>query len=124
MGRALRSVPGLTARQCHRRNLDDVLMAMTIPGLALLIIVVAFAEVGFRKLTGRSALPWMRAEDGRGAAAIGMEQFDAVFSSGKKLEFEQRQSVLMHRENPGDGTDGVDVDLTKGTVRLPRNSES
>lgn len=92
---------------------------MTIPGLALLIIAVAFADVAYRKVTGRTALPWMRGSDeDRKAAAIGMEQFDAVFSSGKRLEMEQKQSVLMHRENPGDGDEGVDVDLTAGKAKL------
>ncbi|MGV9680783.1 DUF6191 domain-containing protein [Nocardia sp. NPDC003482] len=98
-----------------------MLVAMTLPGLALLLIAVAFAEVMFRRFTGRTALPWMRDQDGRGAAAIGFEQFDAVFDSGKRYEFEERQSVLMHRESPGDGdSGGVDVDLGAGKVRLRR----
>lgn len=93
-------------------------MAMTIPGLALLIIAVAFAEVAYRKLTGRTALPWMRHIEGeRSAAAIGFEGLDAVFGSGKQHEFEQRHSVLMHRENPGDGDD-FDLDLDGGTLKL------
>ncbi|MFD7841864.1 DUF6191 domain-containing protein [Nocardia sp. NPDC059764] len=95
-----------------------MLVALTIPGLALLIIAVAFADVAYRKLTGRTALPWMRNEEGRGAAAIGLEQFDAAFSSGKRLEMEQRQSVLMHRENPGDGDEGPEIDLTAGKATL------
>ncbi|WP_369638158.1 DUF6191 domain-containing protein [Nocardia sp. JMUB6875] len=97
-----------------------MIVAMTIPGLALLIIAVAFADVAYRKVTGRTALPWMRGDEDRKAAAIGLEQFDAVFSSGKRLEMEQRQSVLMHRENPGDGDEGVDVDLTAGKAKLRR----
>ncbi|UFS96444.1 DUF6191 domain-containing protein [Nocardia huaxiensis] len=97
-------------------------MAMTIPGLAMLIIAVAFADVAYRKLTGRSALPWMRGgEQQRKAAAIGFEEFDALFGSGKRVEFEQRQSVLMHRENPGDGQDGFEVDLTGGTATLRKS---
>ncbi|WP_330185451.1 DUF6191 domain-containing protein [Nocardia sp. NBC_01503] len=96
-------------------------MAMTIPGLALLIIVVAFAEVAYRKVSGRAGLPWMRdpaESEGRSAAAVGFETFGSVFDPGKKLEFEQRQSVLMHRENPGDGDEGVNVDLTAGKVKI------
>ncbi|WP_460725597.1 DUF6191 domain-containing protein [Nocardia heshunensis] len=96
-----------------------MIVAMTIPGLAILIIVVSFADVAYRKATGRTALPWMRTDgDDRKAAAVGMEQFDAVFNSGRQHEIEQRHSVLMHRENPGDGDDGVDVDLTAGKVVL------
>ncbi|MFE4460257.1 DUF6191 domain-containing protein [Nocardia tengchongensis] len=47
-----------------------------------------------------------------------MEQFDAAFSSGKRLEMEQRQSVLMHRENPGDGDEGPEIDLAAGKAKL------
>lgn len=92
---------------------------MTIPGLAVLIMVVAFAEVTYRKVTGRTGLPWMRNDDGdRRAAAIGFEEFDAIFAAGKRAEFEQRQSTLMHKDNPGDGADGFDVDLTAGKIHL------
>ncbi len=92
---------------------------MTIPGLALLIIGVAFAEVAYRRMTGRAALPWMRDQDGNGAAAIGFEQFAALFNSAERHKFEERQSVLMHRESPGDGAPGrVDIDLSSGTARL------
>ncbi|WP_019930057.1 DUF6191 domain-containing protein [Nocardia sp. BMG111209] len=92
---------------------------MTIPGLALLIIAVSCAEIAYRKVTGRAALPWMREQGGRDASAIGFEQFDAMFNSGKRYEFEQRQAVLMHRENPGDGTPGgPEIDLRAGRVRL------
>ncbi|MFE3103722.1 DUF6191 domain-containing protein [Nocardia tengchongensis] len=95
-----------------------MIVALTIPGLALLIIAVACADVAYRKLTGRTALPWMRNDEDRNAAAIGLEQFDAAFSSGKRLEMEQRQSVLMHRENPGDGDEGPEIDLAAGKVKL------
>ncbi len=95
---------------------------MTLPGLALLIIAVAFAEVGYRKMTGRTALPWMRESAGPSAAGIGFEQFDALFDAGKRHEFEERQTVLMHRENPGDGTPGdTEIDLSAGRARLPRS---
>ncbi|MBL1079977.1 hypothetical protein JK358_36830 [Nocardia sp. 2] len=97
-------------------------MAFTIPGLALLITAVAFADVAYRKATGRSCLPWMRGDDEpRSAAGIGFEQFDALFNSGKRAEFEQRQSVLMHRENPGDGDKDFAVDLSTGKAVLRKD---
>ncbi|MEC3954546.1 DUF6191 domain-containing protein [Nocardia sp. CDC153] len=74
--------------------------------------------MAYRRATGRTALPWMRNEENRKAAAIGLEQFDAAFNSAKRHEMEQRHSVLMHRENPGDGDEGVDVDLTAGKATL------
>jgi hypothetical protein len=92
---------------------------MTIPGLALLIIAVSCAEIAYRKVTGRAALPWMRDPDGRSASVIGFEQFDAMFNAAKRHEFEERQAVLMHRDDPGDGAPGgMDVDLSRGRVRL------
>ncbi|AHH20446.1 hypothetical protein NONO_c56660 [Nocardia nova SH22a] len=95
---------------------------MTLPGLALLIIAVAFADIAYRKATGRTALPWMRDVAGPRAAAIGFEQFDAVFDNGKRYEFDERRTVLMHRENPGDGSPGgPDVDLASGRVRMRRS---
>ncbi|MFI9509943.1 DUF6191 domain-containing protein [Nocardia sp. NPDC052566] len=92
---------------------------MTIPGLALLIMALAFVEVAWRKTTGKNLVPWMRGGDGRPVSAVGFEQFDAVFAAGKQHEFEQVQSTLMYRENPGDGAPGgLDVDLASGRVTL------
>ncbi len=94
---------------------------MTIPGLAVLIVVLAGAEVMYRKVTGRAALPWMRDDTRQGVGAIGFEQFDAAFNAARRYEFEERQTVLMHRENPGDGTPGdSEVDLDFGRIRLRR----
>ncbi|MBF6081112.1 hypothetical protein IU485_07030 [Nocardia cyriacigeorgica] len=100
-----------------------MLMAMTIPGLALLIIAVAFADVMYRRITGRTALPWMRGDDdGRSAGAIGLEQFDAVFAAGRQHQFEQQQTVLMYRDEAGDGTPGdVGVDLRSGKATLRKD---
>jgi hypothetical protein len=96
-----------------------VILAMTIPGLAILIVAVACADVAYRRVTGHTALPWMRIEGDRAAAAIGFEQFDAIFGSGKRVELEQRQAVLMHRASPGDGAPGgIEVDLSAGRATL------
>ncbi|WP_280441766.1 hypothetical protein [Nocardia brasiliensis] len=61
---------------------------MTIPGWALLLIALAFAVVLWRK----ALVPWMR-DSGRAVAAVGFEQFDAVFVAGKQHEFEQVRST-------------------------------
>ncbi|WP_245718064.1 DUF6191 domain-containing protein [Nocardia miyunensis] len=98
-----------------------MLFAMTIPGLVVLITVISCGDVLYRRLTGRTALPWMRGSGGPGAAAIGLEQLDAVFGAGKQVEFEQRRVVLMHRENPGDAVPGgLGVDLSTGRVTFRR----
>lgn len=101
-----------------------MLVAMTIPGLAIALIVFAFAETTWRKLTGKTLVPWMRG-DGRPVSAVGLEQFDALFVAGRHQEFDQVQSTLMYRENPGDGAPGgVDLDLQSGRATLAGGSVS
>lgn len=113
--------PSLTCGSVLVGILALVLFAMTIPGLVVLITAVACGDVLYRRLTGRTALPWMRGSGGPGAAAIGLEELDAVFGVGKRIEFQQRQVVLMHRENPGDGAPGgLGVDLGTGRVTFRR----
>lgn len=96
-----------------------LLVAMTIPGLAVLLILFAFAEVAWNKLTGSRALTWTRKRSGRPVAAAGFEEVTAVFQGGKHHEFEQRLTTLMHREDKSDGAPPRDeVDLAHGSARL------
>ncbi|MGY2011126.1 DUF6191 domain-containing protein [Nocardia gipuzkoensis] len=96
-----------------------LLVAMTIPGLAVLLILFAFAEVVWNRLTGSRVLPWTRKRSGRPVAATGFEEVTAVFQGGKQHEFEQRRTTLMHREDASDGAPPRDeVDLTAGSARL------
>ncbi|WP_280239797.1 DUF6191 domain-containing protein [Nocardia abscessus] len=96
-----------------------LLAAMTIPGLAVLLILFAFAEVVWNKLTGSRVLPWTRKRSGRPVAAAGFEEVTAVFQGSKQHEFEQRRTALMHREDASDGAPPRDeVDLTTGSARL------
>ncbi|MGW4719823.1 DUF6191 domain-containing protein [Nocardia sp. NPDC004260] len=96
-----------------------LLVAMTIPGLAVLLILLAFAEVAWNELTGGRALPWTRNRSGLPVAAAGFEDVTAVFQGGKHHEFEQRMTTLMHREDASDGAPPRDeVDLGAGSARL------
>ncbi|MGI5220340.1 DUF6191 domain-containing protein [Nocardia sp. CA-290969] len=96
-----------------------LLVAMTIPGLALLLIALAGAEVFWNKLTGSRALPWTRTGSGAPIAAAGFEEVTAAFQGSKHLEFEQRMTSLMHRETPSDGAPPRDeIDLDSGVARL------
>ncbi|MBF6299932.1 DUF6191 domain-containing protein [Nocardia amamiensis] len=97
------------------------LVAMTIPGLSLLLIALAFAEVAWNKLTGSRVLPWTRKRSGRPVSAVGFEEVTALFQGAKHYEFEQRMTTLMHREDKSDGAPPRDeVDLTSGSARLVR----
>lgn len=42
-----------------------VLWAMTLPGLVCLLVLLAFAETLWNRLTGGRMLPWTRARGGR-----------------------------------------------------------
>lgn len=98
------------------------LWAMTIPGLVCLLVLVAFAETLWNRVTGGRMLPWTRRRGGRTVAATGFEEVTAVFQGGKHDEFEQRQTALMHREETGDGAPsrvGVDIAANRATVRRP-----
>ncbi|WP_216909246.1 DUF6191 domain-containing protein [Nocardia noduli] len=100
-----------------------LLVAMTIPGLACLLIALAFAEVLWNRLTGSRVLPWSR-RAGRPVAAAGFEEVTALFQGSKHHEFEQRQTALMHREDLSDGAPPRDeIDLGVGAARLLRRSE-
>ncbi|GAB2647760.1 DUF6191 domain-containing protein [Prescottella soli] len=101
-----------------------LLWAMTLPGLACLLVVLAFVEVAWNRATGRGLLPWFRHRKSRSVAATGFEEVAALFQGSKHHEFEQRQTELMHRE---DGTDGapprIRVDLESGSVRVRRSDD-
>ncbi|MET7773702.1 DUF6191 domain-containing protein [Nocardia sp. NPDC005366] len=100
-----------------------VLVAMTIPGLACLLVALAFAEVLWNRVTGGRFLPWSKRTD-RPVAAAGFEQVTALFQGAKHHEFEQRQTTLMHREDPSDGAPPRDeIDLGAGGARLVRRAE-
>ncbi|WP_406273558.1 DUF6191 domain-containing protein [Nocardia sp. NBC_00881] len=98
------------------------LVGMTIPGLAILLIVFAFAEVAWNKLMGSRILPWTRKRASRPVAAAGFEEVSAAFQGSKQHEFEQRMTTLMHKEDKADGAPPRDeVDLTSGSARLVRH---
>ncbi|WP_328411624.1 DUF6191 domain-containing protein [Nocardia sp. NBC_00403] len=101
-----------------------LLVAMTIPGLAILLMMLAAAEVLWSRLTGSRILPWFADRPGRPVAAAGFEEVAAAFQGSKRHEFEQRQTVLMHKEDKSDGAPPRDeIDLSAGSARLVRHRE-
>ncbi|TQM26127.1 DUF6191 domain-containing protein [Nocardia bhagyanarayanae] len=99
------------------------LVAMTIPGLAVLLVALAFIEVLWNRLTGSRLLPWTKRRTGHPLAATGFEEVTAFFQGSKHYEFEQRQTTLMHRETKSDGAPPRDeVDLSTGAARLVRRA--
>ncbi|MEU7029373.1 DUF6191 domain-containing protein [Streptomyces sp. NPDC046275] len=88
---------------------------VTLPGLVILLTVIAFAD-HFLRMTGRGRR--------RGqVSATGFEQLHATFSQGKQHELKERQSSLVLRDDEEDGAPPhrSTVDLTGGraVIRLP-----
>lgn len=81
---------------------------VTLPGLVILLTVVAFADQILRA-TGRG-------RRGGQVSSTGFEQLHATFSQGKQNELKERQSALVLRDDEEDGAPPhrSTVDLTGG----------
>ncbi|MGW4203532.1 DUF6191 domain-containing protein [Streptomyces sp. NPDC004726] len=98
----------------------EFIVFMTLPGLVILLTVVAFADHLLRA-TGRGKR--------RGqVSATGFEQLHATFSAGKQNELKERQSALVLKDDDEDGApphrSTVDLDGGLAVVRLPTAPES
>ncbi|MET9723648.1 DUF6191 domain-containing protein [Streptomyces zaomyceticus] len=88
---------------------------VTLPGLVILLTVVAFADQILR-MSGRG-------KRGGQISSTGFEQLHATFSQGKQNELKERRSALVLRDDEEDGAppNRSTVDLTGGraVIRLP-----
>ncbi len=93
-------------------------MFVTLPGLVILLTVVAFADQLLRA-TGRGKRTGQ-------VSSTGFEQLHATFSQGKQNELKERQSALVMRDDEEDGAPPhhSTVDLTGGraVIRLAKPS--
>lgn len=94
---------------------------MTLPGLVIVLTVLAFADQLMLRAGRAGMLPW-RGEGRRGqVSSTGFEQLHAAFSPGKQHELEQRKTTLMLRDEDGDGApprSQVDLDGGTAVIRL------
>ncbi|MFE7132719.1 DUF6191 domain-containing protein [Streptomyces sp. NPDC057638] len=93
----------------------EFIVFMTLPGLVIILVVIAFADQIMRA-TGRGKR--------RGqVSATGFEQLHATFSPGKQSELKERQSALLLRDDEEDGApphrSTVDLEGGHAVVRLP-----
>ncbi|MEV0280772.1 DUF6191 domain-containing protein [Streptomyces sp. NPDC050610] len=97
---------------------------MTLPGLVILLTVVAFADQLLLRVGRAGLLPWRNGARQGQISATGFEQLHATFSQGKQSELKERQSALILRDDEEDGAPPhrTVVDLKGGTavIRLPR----
>jgi hypothetical protein len=88
------------------------LWAMSLPGLVVLLVVLAALERFGLWASDRSWLPWRRKREGTRVSAAGFEELDAFFVSGKRHEIDQRNHSLMMRDDEEEGAPPlVKVDL-------------
>ncbi|MFK0160174.1 DUF6191 domain-containing protein [Streptomyces sp. NPDC090499] len=95
---------------------------MTLPGLVVLLTVVAFVDQLLLRAGRAGVLPWRNAARQGQVSATGFEQLHAALSPGKQHELKERQSALVLRDDEEDGAPRRStVDLTAGTavIRLP-----
>ena len=79
-----------------------VVFFMTIPGLAVGLVLLAALDRFGVWLHGRSGLPWYR--DGhRPAPAAGFDELQAAFQSGKRHSIERRRLEDVLRDGEHDG---------------------
>ncbi|MFC9265762.1 DUF6191 domain-containing protein [Streptomyces hydrogenans] len=87
---------------------------VTLPGLVILLTVIAFADQ-FLRMSGRG-------KRRSTVSSTGFEQLHATFSPGKQSELKERQSALLLRDDEEDGAPPrrTTVDLSGGraVIRL------
>lgn len=95
------------------------LWAMSLPGLVVLLVVLAALERFGLWAGGRSWLPWRRKREGTPVSAAGFEELDAFFMAGKRHELDQRNHSLMMRKDDEDGAPPLmEVDLEGNRIVL------
>jgi hypothetical protein len=100
-----------------------VLWAMSLPGLVVLLVVLASLERFGLWAGRRSWIPWRRQADRPPLSAGAFDEFTASFYGSKRVEMEQRKTELMLRDDEQDGAPPRGrVDLDRGVVSLGKPS--
>ena len=93
-----------------------VLFALTLPGLVVLLVVVATAEHAWSRVGRRS--PLYRRER-HALSAGGMDVFSAALVPGKAVDLEQQRSRELRRDDVEDGAPPYGrIDLDSGVAYL------
>ena len=97
---------------------------MTLPGLVVLLTVLAFVDQLLLRAGRAGVLPWRNAARQGQISATGFEQLHASFSPGKQSELKERQSALLMRDDEEDGAPPnrttVDLDGGVAVIRMPQ----
>ncbi|KNB52566.1 DUF6191 domain-containing protein [Streptomyces caatingaensis] len=101
----------------------EVVFFMTLPGLVVLLTIVAFADQVLLRAGRAGLLPWRNAGRRGQVSATGFEQLHATFSQGKQNELRERRSSLVMRDDEEDGDppwSTVDLAAGKAVIRPPK----
>ncbi|RPK69282.1 hypothetical protein EES43_00500 [Streptomyces sp. ADI96-02] len=97
---------------------------MTLPGLVVVLTLVAFTDQLLLRAGRAGVLPWRNSARQGQISATGFEQLHASLSPGKQHELKERQSALVMPDDEDDGAppNRTTVDLDGGTavVRIHR----
>ncbi|ONH59644.1 hypothetical protein CcI49_17010 [Frankia sp. CcI49] len=66
----------------------------------------------------RSWLPWQRRHGGRGVSTVVLDELEACFYAGKRLQIEQRRTEEILRDDDSEGAPPR-AEPTQAIVRLP-----
>ncbi|MFE1951487.1 DUF6191 domain-containing protein [Streptomyces sp. NPDC059524] len=106
----------------------ELVFFMTLPGLVILLTVIAFTDQLLLRAGRAGVLPWRNSARQGQISATGFEQLHASLSPGKQNELKERQSALVLPDGEDDGAppNRTTVDLAGGTavVRVPRPDPS
>ncbi|MCL7378506.1 MULTISPECIES: DUF6191 domain-containing protein [unclassified Streptomyces] len=101
----------------------ETVVFMTLPGLVIVLTLVAFIDQLLLRAGRAGLLPWRNSARQGQISATGFEQLHASFSPGKQNELKERQSALLLRDDEEDGAPPhrTTVDLDGGTavIRMP-----
>jgi hypothetical protein len=94
------------------------IVLMTLPGLVILLTVLAFTDQLLLQIGRARVLPWRNPGRQGQVSAVGFEQLHASFSAGKQHELKERQSALLLRDDEEDGAppNRTRIDLDSGTA--------
>ncbi|MFF0462696.1 DUF6191 domain-containing protein [Streptomyces mexicanus] len=101
---------------------------MTLPGLVVVLTVLAFVDQLLLRAGKTGMLPWRNGARRGQISATGFELLHASLSPGKQNELKERQSALVLPDGEDDGAppNRTTVDLAAGTavVRMPASSRA
>ncbi|WP_329261411.1 DUF6191 domain-containing protein [Actinoallomurus sp. NBC_01490] len=101
----------------------SLMAVVSIPGLVLVLVVLASIDRMGRAARRRLRLPWRSPESGRPLAAPGLDEMQAIFYATKRHELDERRTSLMLRDEEGDGApprSEVDLHSGKAVIRKTR----